>query len=123
MCIRDSLYGFDSSTGKSSNRRPSIPTLDAILIDLSNPRDNNVFKYAYKTIGISDDSLILEMQFMTPSKVEPELNALKEASWFTLPSANGSENGRPSSMISTPTSSKYLTISTVNNNSGSQPVI
>lgn len=42
----------------------------------------------------------------TLGSVQPALRARSAASWFTAPSASGSENGTPSSMTSAPASAR-----------------
>ncbi len=42
----------------------------------------------------------------TFGSVQPALRARSAASWFTAPSARGSENGMPSSMMSAPASAR-----------------
>ncbi len=42
----------------------------------------------------------------TFGSVQPALRARSAASWFTAPSASGSENGTPSSMMSAPASAR-----------------
>ena len=44
------------------------------------------------------------MRSRTLASVQPALRARSAASWLTAPSANGSENGTPSSMTSAPAS-------------------
>lgn len=47
----------------------------------------------------------------TLGSVQPALSARSAASWFTAPSASGSEKGTPSSMTSAPASARPRMIS------------
>src|ERR1035437_799501 len=74
-------------------------------------------------IGTVEELRTVRTVSRMPVRVVPAARARSEESWMVGPSAMGSENGTPSSMISAPAPSRRWIISSVVARSGSPAVI
>ncbi len=83
--------------------KPSISQFLDWIKNFSNPLEKSIFEYVINNNGVSlCFSRIDFTKFRQSFGVTPELRAFTNASWIIGPSAIGSENGTPISIMSTP---------------------
>ena len=111
-----------SSYGISGTITPSIPYSRHKEKNFSVPYTNIVLRYIMRRRGLSVFVLIFLTVSKILSSVVPLLSERRDAFWIVTPSAIGSENGTPSSIMSAPRSNISSTVFSVVSRSGSPAV-
>ena len=113
-----------SSGGRLTMMTPSIPASTTLFAKWSGPIRNNELKYPIRSIGVLESIRRKSRTISTTvTRLTPFAKARSDDFCMAGPSASGSENGTPSSRISTPPLTNAWSAGTVVSIDGSPAVM